>query len=61
MAKSKTRECTDKLLERLEDGILSWEEVCRECLAEMSEDDVADMCSKCEYLDDDDGYEEDED
>jgi hypothetical protein len=35
------RQYTNKLLEMLEDGILDWEIVCCNCLAFMSEDDVA--------------------
>ena len=39
-----------KLLEKLEDGLLEWEDVCRECIAEMSSDQVEDMCDYCDYL-----------
>lgn len=36
----------DKVVELCEDGaLLSWETVARECIDEMSEDDVRDMCS----------------
>ena len=35
----------NKILELCEDGVLSWETVARECIAEMSEDDVSEMCS----------------
>jgi hypothetical protein len=38
------RKYTNKLLELLEDGGISWEVIARECLCYMSEDDVADMC-----------------
>lgn len=36
-----------KLVELAENGVLSWEEIARECIAEMSEDDVEDMCATC--------------
>ena len=39
-----------KLLEKLEDGLLEWEDVCRECIAEMSTDQVEDMCDYCDYF-----------
>jgi len=51
------RTVTNKVIELAENGILSWETIARECLQNMSEDDVADMASTCEWLDD----EEDED
>jgi hypothetical protein len=50
----------DKLLQRLEDGRLDWETVCRECITEMSMDEVKDMCDTCEYLDDEPLEEDDE-
>ena len=37
------REFTNKILELCESGVLSWEQIAREALAEMSEDDVKDM------------------
>lgn len=46
------RDWKSELLQRLEDGLLDWEAVCRECIAEMSTDDVQDMCETCEYLED---------
>ena len=39
-----------KLLEKLEDGLLEWEDVCRECIAEMTTDQVEDMCDYCDYF-----------
>lgn len=39
-----------KLLEKLENGLLEWEDVCRECIAEMSTDQVEDMCDCCDYF-----------
>lgn len=48
------RHYTNKLLTALEEGILDWETVCRECLSEMSESDVEDMCRTCEFVEMDD-------
>lgn len=48
------RKYTNKLLEKLETGELGWEQVCRECLAEMSEYAVKDMCVTAEFVDVDD-------
>lgn len=45
------RKYTNKLLEKLENGELSWEEVCRECLTEMSEGAVEDMCNTTGWVD----------
>ena len=49
-----SRKITNKLLELLEDGALSWETVARECLSYMSEYDVADMDNVARFIDDDD-------
>ena len=35
------RKATCRLIEAAEGGMLSWEAIARECLAQMSEDDVA--------------------
>ena len=48
------RTATNKVIELAENGILDWETIARECLQNMSEDDVADMASTCNWLDDDD-------
>lgn len=40
---SKVRKYTNKLIDLAEDNVLDWETIARECLAYMSEDDVADM------------------
>lgn len=45
------RSITNKIIELAETGALSWETIARECLQEMSEDDVADMVSTCDWLD----------
>ena len=44
------RAYTDKLLELLEEGCISWEYVARECLCYMSENDVEDMCRASEIV-----------
>ena len=48
-----SRESTNKLLEAIEEGLLDKDTVIRECLAYMSEDDVADMCHVNEFFFDD--------
>lgn len=45
------RSITLKVIELLEQGVLDWETVARECLQNMSEDDVADMAFSCDWLD----------
>ena len=45
------RPITLKVIELVENGVLSWEMVARECLQNMSEDDVADMAFSCDWLD----------
>ena len=51
------RECTNKLIEFAENASISWEDIARECLARMSEDDVKAMC---EDVFDDVVYEDDD-
>ena len=58
------REYTNKLLEMLENGLLDYETVVRECMCYMSEDDVRDLMHCAGWLDeenDDDMDEETED
>ena len=52
-----TREATTRLLEMMDEGLISAEAVAEMALAYMSEDDVKDMCRANDILDD----EEDED
>lgn len=52
------RKITNKIIEFAEEGVLSWETIARECLAEMSEDDVADMNNICGWVDDEDEEED---
>ena len=54
-----SREVTNKLWEKCEEGLLSWEEVAQCCLKYMSEDDVADMAHVNELLDEDEEEEYD--
>lgn len=52
---------TAQLIDKAEEGLLSWEDIARECLAYMSEDDVADMAFQCEFItieDDEEGGDE---
>ena len=58
------RKVTNKLIELVEDGALSWEAVARAALCYMSEDDVADMARSNELIADEeteDETDEDED
>ena len=48
------RKYTNKLLNMIQDGALDWELVCRECLSEMSEDAVRDMCVTAGFVEVDD-------
>ena len=41
---------SSKLIELAENSVLSWEKIARECIAEMSEDDIEDMCRTCDWL-----------
>lgn len=45
-----TRKATNKLLELIDDGIISAEDVVTMCLKWMSEDDVEDMCKANEIF-----------
>lgn len=42
----------DKIIGFIEDGLLDWETVCRECLQRMSTDDIDDMIRECDWDDD---------
>ena len=44
------RTATCKVIELVENGVLSWETVASACLQYMSEDDVADMANSCNWL-----------
>lgn len=48
------RKYTNMLLDRLQNGELDWETVCHECLSEMSEDAVKDMCVTTGFVEVDD-------
>jgi len=45
-----SRKITTKLLEMIDDGLLSYESVATACLSYMSEDDVADMAHCNEFI-----------
>lgn len=55
------RNYTNKLLEMIEQGCVTWEEVARECLSEMSEADVEAMCNTTGWVDDSEFEEEEND
>jgi hypothetical protein len=48
------RKYTTKLLEMMDEGMISAEAVAEMCLAYMSEDDVKDMCRANDILDEED-------
>lgn len=54
------REYTSKLIEMMDEGLISAEAVAEMALAYMSEDDVKDMCRANDILDDEDEEAEDE-
>lgn len=58
---SNARRNTCKLIDAAEDGIISWEEIARECLAAMSESEVSEMSAFVEFFEQDDEEEEDDD
>ena len=45
------RKYTNALIVKCEEGELTWEQVARECLSEMSEAAVEDMCNTTEWVD----------
>lgn len=52
------RQYTNKLIGLAEDGVLTWEQLARECLSYMSEADAEDVYSM--LIDEEDEVEEDE-
>lgn len=51
----RTRKSTCKLLELAEQGVITWEQVARDAMSYMSEDEVADMARINGYFDYEDG------
>ena len=45
-----TKSTTEELLDLAEEGALSWEGIARECLQQMSEDDVKEMAEQMDWL-----------
>jgi len=54
---NESRQATRQVIELAEQGVLAWEQVARDCMNYMSEDEVADMARINGYLE----FEEDED
>lgn len=50
---SDVRQVTCQLIDLVDEGLLTWEQIARECLSYMSERDVADMASSGYLIDDD--------
>lgn len=49
----------DRVVETVENGVLDWETVARECLARMTDQDVEDMAVECDWLEDEDYSDDD--
>ena len=54
---NESRQATCQVIELAEEGVLLWEQIARDCMNYMSEDEVADMARINGYLE----FEEDED
>jgi len=54
------RQATCKVLEMMEEGLLSPESIVRECLTYMSESEVADLANRAGWLEDEESEEEEE-
>ncbi len=54
----KTRKFTNKLIEMIDQGLLSQDTVLTACLSYMSEDDVQDMMESNDFIDEEEDEEE---
>ena len=54
---NESRQATRQVIEMAEEGVLLWEQIARDCMNYMSEDEVADMARINGYLE----FEEDDD
>ena len=54
---NESRQATRQVIELAEQGVLAWEQVARDCMNYMSEDEVADMARANDYFE---GFREDE-
>jgi len=54
---NESRQATRQVIEMAEEGVLLWEQIARDCMNYMSEDEVADMARINGYLE----FEDDED
>jgi hypothetical protein len=55
---NESRQATRKVIELADEGVLTWEQVARDCMNYMSEDEVADMARGNDYFE---GFQEEED
>lgn len=55
---NESRQATRHVIELAESGMLTWEQVARDCMNYMSEDEVADMARGNDYFE---GFQEEED
>ena len=49
---NEARRATARVIELAEEGVLVWEQIARDCMNYMSEDEVADMAEGNGYFDD---------
>lgn len=55
---NESRQATRRVIELAESGLLAWEQVARDCMNYMSEDEVTDMARGNDYFE---GFQEEED
>ena len=58
---NESRQATREVLELAEQGLLCWEQIARDCMNYMSEDEVADMARINDYLESEEEDEDDRD
>ena len=58
--KNGVRDYTNELIERADQGILTWKQIAQAALQYMSEDDVKNMAESNEFIEDEDDDEEEE-
>lgn len=56
-----TRQATTQLIEMVEDGLLTWEDIAMAALNYMSESDVKDMAECNDFIEDNEDNEDNED
>ena len=54
---NEARQATRRVIELAEEGVLVWEQIARDCMNYMSEDEVRDMANSNDYFE---GFQEEE-